>query len=141
MIRTLAVSGFRSLRDVRLELGLLNIVTGANGSGKSSLYRALRLIADVAQGRIIASLAEHGGFRSERWAGPESFSRADKSARYPVEGTVRRNPVSLKLGFADDAQEISGSCYGAEKGQFSNATASSRRQELQKPRYASDRKL
>jgi predicted ATPase len=102
MIRTLAISGFRSLRDVRLELGGLNIVTGANGSGKSSLYRALRLIADVAQGRIIASLAEQGGFRSARWAGPESFSRAVKSGRYPVEGTVRRNPVALKLGFADE---------------------------------------
>jgi predicted ATPase len=45
MIRALAISGFRSLRDVRLELGRLNIVTGANGSGKSSLYRALPLIA------------------------------------------------------------------------------------------------
>jgi len=103
MIRTLAISGFRSLRDVRLELGRLNIVTGANGSGKSSLYRALRLIADVAQGRVIASLAEQGGFRSARWAGPESFARAVKSGRYPVEGTTRRNPFSLKLGFADDA--------------------------------------
>ena len=103
MIRTLAISGFRSLRDVRLELGGLNIVTGANGSGKSSLYRALRLIADIAQGQVIASLAEQGGFRSARWAGPESFARSVKSGRYPVEGTVRRNPVSLKLGFADDA--------------------------------------
>jgi predicted ATPase len=103
MIRTLAVSGFRSLRDVRLELGGLNVVTGANGSGKSSLYRALRLIADVAQGRIIASLAEQGGFRSARWAGPESFARVVKNGRYSVEGRVRRNPVSLKLGFADEA--------------------------------------
>jgi len=102
MIRTLAVSGFRSLREVRLELGPLNVVTGANGSGKSSLYRALRLIADVAQGRIIASLAEQGGFRSARWAGPENFARAVKSGRYSVEGTVRRHPVALKLGFADE---------------------------------------
>jgi predicted ATPase len=53
MITQVAISGYRSLRDVRLSLDALNVVTGANGSGKSSLYRALRLLADIAQGRII----------------------------------------------------------------------------------------
>jgi excinuclease UvrABC ATPase subunit len=37
MIDRLAVSGYRSLRDIRLALGRLTIVTGPNGSGKSSL--------------------------------------------------------------------------------------------------------
>jgi predicted ATPase len=54
-ITRLCVAGYRSLRDVRLELGSLTVVTGANGSGKSSLYRALKLLADVAQGRVIQS--------------------------------------------------------------------------------------
>ncbi len=102
MIETLAVSGFRSLRDVRVELQSLNVVTGANGSGKSSLYRALRLIAEIAQGRVVASLAEQGGFQSALWAGPEQFGRAVKSGRYAVERTLRRSPVSLKLGFSDE---------------------------------------
>ena len=43
MITKLAIAGYRSLRDIRLSLGPLNVVTGANGSGKSSLYRAVRL--------------------------------------------------------------------------------------------------
>ena len=51
-------------------------VIGSNGSGKSSLYRALRLLADVAQGRVVASLAGEGGLASTLWAGPEKFSRA-----------------------------------------------------------------
>jgi predicted ATPase len=80
MITKLAISGYRSLRDVRLGLGALNVVTGANGSGKSSLYRAVRLLADIAQGRIIQSLAAEGGLHSTLWAGPESFSRAMKKA-------------------------------------------------------------
>jgi predicted ATPase len=102
MIRKVAVSGYRSLRDVRLALGMLNVVTGANGSGKSSLYRALRLLADVAQGRIIQSLAAEGGLSSTLWAGPESFSRAIKKGQHPVQGTVRKASVSLKLGFSAD---------------------------------------
>src|SRR5215470_11586313 len=100
MITTIAISGYRSLRDVRIALGPLNVVTGANGSGKSSLYRALRLLADIAQGRIIQSLAGEGGLQSTLWAGPEQFSRAMKRGEQGVQGTRRNVPVALKLGFA-----------------------------------------
>jgi predicted ATPase len=100
MITKLAIAGYRSLRDIRLSLGALNVVTGANGSGKSSLYRAVRLLADIAQGRIIQSLAGEGGLQSTLWAGPESFSRAMKKGEQAVQGTVRKASVSLKLGFA-----------------------------------------
>jgi predicted ATPase len=102
MITRLAISGYRSLRDIRVTLGALNVVTGANGSGKSSLYRALRLLADIAQGRIIQSLASEGGLQSTLWAGPEAFSRAMKAGTQPVQGLVRKNPISLKLGFSGD---------------------------------------
>src|SRR5882757_7322474 len=99
MITRLCIAGYRSLRDVRLELAALTVVTGANGSGKSSLYRALRLLADVAQGRVVQSLALEGGLSSVLWAGPETLSRAMKRGDQPVQGTVRKAPVSLKLGF------------------------------------------
>ena len=78
-INRLAISGYRSLRDIVLELGPLNVVTGANGSGKSSFYRALKLLADIAQSQIVQSLAVEGGLQSTLWAGPESFSRGMKS--------------------------------------------------------------
>lgn len=101
MIITLAISGYRSIRELVLPLEQLTLITGANGSGKSSLYRAIRLLADVAQGRVIAALAREGGLQSTLWAGPEIISRAMKSGQVPVQGTVRRDKVSLKLGFAD----------------------------------------
>jgi predicted ATPase len=102
MMTRLAISGYRSLRDIKIALTALNVVTGANGSGKSSLYRALRLLADIAQGRIIQSLAAEGGLQSTLWAGPEAFSRAMKAGTQPVQGLVRKNPISLKLGFSGD---------------------------------------
>ena len=100
MINRLAMAGYRSLRDVRLGLEQLNVVTGANGSGKSSLYRALRLLADVAQGWIIQSLAMEGGLPSTLWAGPEKFSRDMKAGTQPVQGLIRTGPISLRLGFS-----------------------------------------
>jgi predicted ATPase len=100
MIQTLAVAGYRSLRELVLPLARLNIVTGANGSGKSSLYRALRLLAETAQGGLVAALAREGGLPSTLWAGPERFSRAMLAGRQPVQGTVRQETVQLRLGYA-----------------------------------------
>jgi predicted ATPase len=102
LILTLAVSGYRSIRNLVLPLERLNVITGGNGTGKSSLYRALRLLAEVAQGRAIASLALEGGLQSTLWAGPEIVSKAMKRGSVPIQGTVRQNSVALKLGFASE---------------------------------------
>jgi predicted ATPase len=101
-LQTLAVANYRSIRSLVMPLGNLNLITGANGSGKSNLYRALRLLAEAAQGSIVSSLAREGGLSSTLWAGPEEFTRGMKKGTARVEGTVRREPVSLKLGFVTD---------------------------------------
>jgi predicted ATPase len=103
LITALAIANYRSIRDMVLPLGRLNVVTGANGSGKSNLYRALRLLSDTARGGVIATLAREGGFESTLWAGPETLSRRMKSGEVPVEGGPRRNTVSLRLGFCNEA--------------------------------------
>jgi predicted ATPase len=102
MLNVLAVSGYRSLRDLVIPLERLNLVTGPNGSGKSNLYRALRLLAETAQGRLIPSLAREGGLQSTLWAGPETISRAMLRGEQAVQGSMRSKAVSLKLGFAGD---------------------------------------
>jgi predicted ATPase len=103
MIRTVAIEGYRSLRDLKLPLGQLNVVTGANGSGKSSVYRSLRLLADVAQNQVIASLAREGGLPSTFWAGPETIARSVRQGTHAVEPLAKRKVASLKLGFGGDA--------------------------------------
>ncbi len=102
MLTTLAISNYRSLRDLVIPLQNLNLVTGANGSGKSSLYRALRLLADTAQGRVVPSLAREGGLPSTLWAGPEKIAASVRRGEHPVQGTRRKRPVSLRLGFAGE---------------------------------------
>lgn len=102
MLTTLAVENYRSLRRLVLPLRRLNVVTGANGTGKSSLYRALRLLAESSRNGAVAALAREGGLPSTLWAGPEVIGKAVREGRHPVQGTVRTGPVSLKLGFAGD---------------------------------------
>jgi predicted ATPase len=102
MIRTVAIQGYRSLRDLLLPLGQLSVITGANGSGKSSVYRSLRLLADVAQNAVVASLAREGGLPSTFWAGPKAIARSVRQGTHPVEGLAKRSVASLKLGFGSD---------------------------------------
>lgn len=100
MLSTLAVRGYRSLRDVVLPLRRLTVVTGANGTGKTSLYRSLRLLADCGRGEVIGSLAREGGLESVLWAGPEQLGEARRSGA--AQGSVRTRVVSLEMGFASD---------------------------------------
>jgi predicted ATPase len=86
MLTTVAVRGYRSLRDVVLPLDALTVVTGANGTGKSSVYRALRLLAGCGRGEVIGALAHEGGLQSARWAGARTHNR----------------PAELELGYAAD---------------------------------------
>ena len=86
MLNTIAVRGYRSLREVLLPLEQLTVITGANGTGKSSLYRALMLLADCGRGEVIASLAREGGLQSALWAGPEQTSGARRTGT--TQGTV-----------------------------------------------------
>lgn len=100
MLTTLAVANYRSLRSVIVPLTELNMVSGENGTGKSNLYRTLRLLADTAQGNVISSLAREGGLSSTLWAGPETISAAMKRGEHAIQGGPRKEPVSLRLGFA-----------------------------------------
>ncbi len=102
MIRLLAVSNYRSLKEARLPLGRLNLITGANGSGKSNLYKALRLLSDTALGTATSSIAAEGGLDSVLWAGPETLSRGMKKGQVPVQGGPRQKPIQLQLGFVGD---------------------------------------
>jgi predicted ATPase len=102
MIRTVAVQGYRSLRDLALPLSQLTVITGANGSGKSSVYRSLRLLADVAQNAIVASLAREGGLPATFWAGPEVIARSVRQGLHAPEPLAKRSVASLKLGFGGD---------------------------------------
>lgn len=105
MLTTLAVENYRSLRHLVLPLGRLTVVTGPNGSGKSNLYRALRLLAGSARNGAVAALAREGGLPSTLWAGPEVVGRAVRDGTHPLQGTVRREPVALRLGVA--AEDLS----------------------------------
>jgi predicted ATPase len=81
-ISEVAVSGYRSLRGIRFPVGQLTVFVGANGVGKTNLYRALQLLQAAAAGSLARELASEGGMQSALWAGKRP---GNKPARMKLE--------------------------------------------------------
>ncbi len=88
MIKRIRVCGYRSIRELCLDLQPINVLTGPNGCGKSNLYNSLVLIGRAAQGQLAHAIAEEGGTPSVFWAGGERV-------RYQR----KRPPKRVVLGF------------------------------------------
>ncbi len=91
IVREIHAASYRSLRSIRFPTGRLTVFVGANGVGKTNLYRALQLLQASASGTLARELAAEGGMESALWAGKR---RAGDTAR-----------IKLSVGFGAPAEE------------------------------------
>jgi len=61
------------------------VISGPNGSGNSTAYRSLCLLAQAVLNTVVASLAREGGLPSTFCAGPETIARGVRQETYVVE--------------------------------------------------------
>lgn len=69
---------------------------GANGVGKSNLFKSLSLLRDAATGRITHTIAEEGGLESVLWSGPRKKS---EQARLILKAAFDDISYSIEIGF------------------------------------------
>jgi len=61
-IQSVTIEGFKSIRSIKdLRLRPINLLIGANGSGKSNFLEAFVFLAEVMDGRIDAYVVDNGG--------------------------------------------------------------------------------
>src|SRR3954451_7660547 len=70
-VREFSASGYRSLRQIAYPVSRLDVFVGANGVGKSNLYRALELLRGAAANSLGHDLAREG-LDLAMWAGPRT---------------------------------------------------------------------
>jgi len=92
-----------------LELGPLNVLIGANGSGKSNLIEAISLL-QAAPRNLTKPIVEGGGLREWLWKGAEGTPVAtiEVGIEYPDRAHVNEAGKLLryKLSFTDVQQQI-----------------------------------
>ena len=82
-LQELRIRGFKSLRDVGLELRDVNILVGPNGSGKTAILETLLLLRDIldyVRGRVVNPFQRWWGYRNIAWRHDET---------HPVEIALR----------------------------------------------------
>ncbi len=87
----LEVQNFRSLRQVRIPLGPLNVLVGPNGVGKTNLLDVFRFLADIIQTDIEPALESRGGFESTAFRGG---SRPPSNIRIRLKATWTKHSSS-----------------------------------------------
>lgn len=95
-LRTMSAANYRSLRSIRMDLGSVNLFVGANGAGKSNLYRALQLIKAAADGRLSHLIAEEGGIYSAFWSGG---TRRHEKARIGLSAEIVDEKTGIVYGY------------------------------------------
>lgn len=103
------ITGFRSIRTVRFPLRRLTVLVGANGVGKTNLYRSLELLHAAARGTLAEEIAREGGLGSIFFAGGKNLTEDGSfDPKYRTDGFRRDEKNRLMLearldGLGDDA--------------------------------------
>lgn len=123
MLKSIQLRGYRSLREFRLPLARVTVVSGGNGVGKSNVYRSLALLQCMAEGRFASALANEGGMPSALWAGKRRRDEAKRISwhiehadfKFGIEcGMVALGPESPSL-FRTDPEIKSETLHFADK--------------------------
>jgi predicted ATPase len=97
MITSFKVKSFKSLQDVEIELGRVNVFIGANGSGKSNLLEAIGVLGAAANGRVDDEALLRRGVRP---GVPELYKSSFKGDRQPaqIQLTASNEKASFSVG-------------------------------------------
>jgi predicted ATPase len=112
-IREVSASGYRSLRAIRFPVGQLTVFVGANGVGKTNLYRSLQLLQAAAAGSLARELASEGGMQSALWAGKRA---GNKPARLKLQVGLAMDPATQSGQSSLDYAVAIGLAYSYEIG-------------------------
>lgn len=81
MLNRLVIKGFKSIKEADLKLNSLNVLIGANGSGKSNLISLFHLINRLIEEKLQIYVAQSGG----------------KAAPFFDDFTLRPNPMNKEM--------------------------------------------
>lgn len=89
----LSVKNYKSLRDVSVRLGPLNVLVGPNGSGKSNLLDVIQFLGDSVREDLGPALEKRGGFHRVYFRG---------AAKGPLRIHIKANVTSYSHRDAPD---------------------------------------
>jgi predicted ATPase len=97
-IKSIEIHGFRSLKSINVELQNLNVLIGANGSGKSNFIAFFKMLNEMMAERLRLYIAQNGRATSLLHFGPAKTPQLRASIVFTEED--RTNCYSLRMAHA-----------------------------------------
>ena len=98
MIKKVSIKAFKSIEEIEIDLGNLNVFVGANGSGKSNLLEAIGVLSAAADGKVTDQTLLQRGVRP-------GVPKLYKSA-FPSEGRQQLSHIYFSGSSADAHYDV-----------------------------------
>ena len=101
IIKNIKISGFKSIKNIDLDLEPLNIIIGANGVGKSNFISAFKFLNQIANKNLQNYVTSSGGAESFLYFGSKNTDKISISIDFEVNAytvdLINVNPDSLLI--------------------------------------------
>lgn len=114
----LSVKNFRSLRDVIVRLGPLNVLVGPNGGGKSNLLDVIQFLGDSVREDLGPALGRRGGFKNVYFRGETKGPIHIRIKANVTSHSHKGAPDEYQLSFRQIKHKITGQVYLKRNEQF-----------------------
>jgi predicted ATPase len=110
-IDTITLKGFKSIQSLEnFELGPLNVLIGANGSGKSNFVSFFSLLREMVEGRLQKAVNKAGGADAHLFLGPKVTDKIVAQLKFGCNGYdfSLESTADNRLIFGDERIEYEG---------------------------------
>ena len=101
LLKTIKIKGFRSIKEITLELRPLNVLIGANGAGKSNLIAFFKLVNELMGGRLQQYIGATGRATANLYYGPKITPQLEAELVFEVDNGTDTYRVRLFHGAGD----------------------------------------
>lgn len=97
-ISKIHIQGYKSIKDLTLELRNINVLIGSNGIGKSNFVSAFELLNEVHEKDLQKYVLNHGGADALLYMGPKMTNEIDVDVQFSNEDSCV--PFSVALAYS-----------------------------------------
>jgi len=105
MIKSIAIQGFKSIYDLELDLGRVNVFIGPNGSGKSNILEALGVLSAAAKGRVDDEALQYRGVRPGLPALYKSSFKSDRTLPHIMLEAQSQDDLDFRVALLNPLEE------------------------------------
>jgi predicted ATPase len=95
MLRRVTLKGFKSIKEMDLELRAMNILIGANGAGKSNLVSFFKMLNEMMGGRLQEYIGTSGRAQSLLHFGPKVTPQMEARLEFEVDTGMATYAIRL----------------------------------------------